>query len=82
MILFNTLKKAEHYVRYCQKNLDYSQDGYDWSESTTYIEGDRVVRRSAGDSCGCGCDQYQYSYFEVLGRIKDKRVKSLKQILG
>ena len=35
MIVFNTIKKAEHYVRYCNNNIDYYNEGYDWSESLT-----------------------------------------------
>lgn len=82
MIIFNTLKKAEHYVKYCNKNTDYYNVGYDWSESSTYIDGDKVLRRNAGDGCGCGCDYHLYDYTEIIGRIKDKRTQSLKFILN
>lgn len=82
MIVFNTIKKAEHYVRHCNRTVDSSQGGYDWSEVCTYISGDRVIRSYSGDSCGCGCDMYRYSYIEVIGRIKDKRSHAIAQVLG
>jgi hypothetical protein len=82
MIVFNTIKKAEHYVKHCNDRIDSSQGGYDWSEVCTYISGDRVIRRHSGDSCGCGCDMYNYSYYEVIGRIKDKRSYAIAQVLG
>ena len=81
MIVFNTIKKAEHFVKYCNKRIDHTEDGYAWSEVSTYISGDRVLRRHSGDSCGCGCDMYNYSYNEVIGRIRDKRTHALRQIL-
>jgi hypothetical protein len=81
MILFNTIKKAEHYVKYCKKNKDYYNDGYDWNERTTSIEGDLVVEKSSGDSCGCGCDMYIYNSRTVIGRIKDKRSQALSLVL-
>jgi hypothetical protein len=70
MIIFNTIKKAEHYVKFCNKNRDYSNGGYDWSESKTYIENDLVIIQSSGDSCGCGCDTYTYNNKTIIGRIK------------
>ena len=82
MIIFNTIKKAEHYVRYCQKNKDYSEDGYIWSEKKTYIIGDKVICRTSGDSCGCGCDMYRYDYSTIIGRIKDKRTHALSIVLS
>ena len=54
MIIFNTIKKAKHYVKFCNKNYDFYRDGYDWSEHNTYIDGDLVKSRDAGDGCGCG----------------------------
>jgi len=71
MIVFNTIKKAEHYVKHCNRNID-----------SYNISGDRVIRRHSGDSCGCGCDMYNYSYCEVIGRIKDKRSHAIAQVLG
>jgi len=82
MIVFNTIKKAEHYVRYCNKHLDYYTEGYDWSERSTRIEGNRVVVIESGDSCGCGCDTGRYMRFFVVGRIKDKRSQALSLVLG
>ena len=82
MIIFNTIKKAEHYVQHCKKTRDYFNDGYDWSEQTTYIEGNLVVSKSSGDSCGCGCDMYVYHNRTIIGRIKDKRTQALSLVLG
>jgi len=86
MIIFNTIKKAEHYVKFCNKNHDYYNDGYDWSESTTYIEDNYIKVRNAGDGCGCGCDNHIYNSVIIIGRIKAYDTKSiraqkLKQIL-
>ena len=86
MILFNTLKKAQHYVKYCQKNRDRRRDGYEWSITETFIDGNLVLQRSSGDGCGCGCDMYYYTNVYVLGRIKVHDIKSerdnkLKKIL-
>ena len=82
MIVFNTLKKAEHYVKHCKKTKDYSTLGYEWSERSTFIEGNFVICRSSGDSCGCGCDMYVYHNKKIIGRIKDKRTQALHVILG
>jgi hypothetical protein len=86
MIIFNTIKKAEHYVKWCQKNHDYSNNGYDWSVQSTFIEDNLVKVRSQGDGCGCGCDNHLYDYTQVIGRIKAYNLKTirkekLKQIL-
>ncbi len=81
MIIFNTKKAAEHYVKWCQKTKDYSNDGYDWSTQSTYIEDNLVKVRSAGDGCGCGCDNHLYDYTQVIGRIKawnDKTIRDRK----
>lgn len=78
MIIFNTIKKAEHYVKFCNKNHDYSNDGYDWSTQDTYIEGNLVKVRRAGDSCGCGCDNHRYDYITIIGRIKAYDTKSIR----
>lgn len=78
MIIFNTIKKAEHYVKFCNKNRDYYNDGYDWSEQCTYIEDDLVKVRSAGDGCGCGCDDHLYNYVTILGRIKAYDTKTIR----
>lgn len=78
MIIFNTIKKAEHYVKFCNKNRDYYRDGYDWTEQKTYIEYDLVKSRSAGDGCGCGCDMHLYNYTTIIGRIKGYDTKTIR----
>lgn len=78
MIIFNTIKKAQHYVKFCNKNVDYYNDGYDWSEQKTYIEDNLVKSRSAGDGCGCGCDTSLYNYVNIIGRIKAHDTKSIR----
>jgi len=87
MIIFNTIKKAEHYVSYCNKKVDVEEGGYDWYSVRTFIEGEYIIRNSSGDGCGCGCDNYMYDYNEVIGRIKGYDTKSIrsnkiKQIIG
>jgi hypothetical protein len=81
MIIFNTIKKAEHWVNWCRKTRDFHNNGYDWSSRETYIDGNLVKVRNAGDGCGCGCDTYLYDYTEVVGRIKawdDKTIRDSK----
>jgi hypothetical protein len=78
MIIFNTIKKAEHYVKFCNKNHDFYRDGYDWSEQVTYIDGNYIKSRSAGDGCGCGCDTYIYNHVTIIGRIKAYDTKSIR----
>jgi hypothetical protein len=80
MIIFNTIKKAEHWVKW-ESRFYYDICGYDWQSRHTYIAGNLVLQREAGDGCGCGCDLYIYDKTKVIGRIKDKRSKSLSQIL-
>ena len=88
MIIFNTIKKAEHYVSYCNKKVDYDDgDNYMYSCTMTSIRDEYVIRNHSGDSCGCGCDNYMYNYDEIIGRIKGYDTKSirsnkLKQIIG
>jgi len=60
MIIFNTIKKAEHYVKWYSKKYDFSRDGYDWESQETYINGNLVVIRHQGDGCGCGCDNHLF----------------------
>ena len=78
MIIFNTIKKAEHYVKFCNKNHDFYRDGYDWSEQVTYIDGNYIKSRSTGDSCGCGCDTGFYNHVTIIGRIKGYDTKSIR----
>ena len=80
MIIFNTIKKAEHYVKFCNKNNDYNRGGYDWSNMRTYIDGNLVKVTSSGDSCGCGCDTYFYISTNIIGRIKAYDIKSIRDI--
>ena len=78
MIIFNTIKKAKHYVKFCNKNSDYYRGGYNWSEHLTYIEDNYIKSRSSGDGCGCGCDTYTYNYITILGRIKAYDTKTIR----
>ena len=78
MIIFNTIKKAQHYVKFCNKNSDYSRGNYDWSEHVTYIEDNYIKSRSSGDGCGCGCDTYIYNHVTIIGRIKAYDTKTIR----
>lgn len=70
MIIFNTIKAAKHYVKWCNKTKDYDTGGYDYQSRLTYIDGEYVKVNLAGDGCGCGCDMYRYSSSTIIGRIK------------
>lgn len=78
MIIFNTIKKAEHWIRWWSKHNDYEKGGYDWESVCTYIDGNLVVTRHQGDGCGCGCDNHLYDYTIVHGRIKKWNDKSIR----
>jgi hypothetical protein len=78
MIIFNTIKKAEHWVKWQRKTVDYSEGGYDWSYQDTYIDGNLVKVRTAGDGCGCGCDDHLYDYVTIVGRIKSWNTKTIR----
>ena len=78
MIIFNTIKDAEHYVKWCNKTKDYSRGGYDWESYSTFISGKYVLNNLSGDGCGCGCDMYRYNYITVIGRIKAWDKKSIR----
>lgn len=78
MIVFNTIKKAEHWVKWYSKNNDYHRDGYDWESVSTYIDGNLVVTRHQGDGCGCGCDDHHFDFTTVHGRIKKFDTKSIR----
>ena len=54
MIIFNTIKKAEHWVKWQRKTSDYYNEGYDWSVQETFIDGDLVKVKCTGDGCGWG----------------------------
>ena len=78
MIIFNTIKKAEHWVKWQRKTSDYYNEGYDWSVQETFIDGDLVKVKCAGDGCGCGCGDHLYDYTSVVGRIKAWDQKSIR----
>lgn len=78
MIIFNTQKKAQHFVSWCNKTRDFYRDGFEWSRRETYIEKNLVKIRECGDGCGCGCDNYLYDSTKVIGRIKSWDVKSCR----
>lgn len=78
MIIFNTIKKAEHYVKWCQKNKDYTIGRYEWRSQTTYIKNNFVLQSINGDSCGCGCDTGMYYDIVVIGRIKSYNTKTIR----
>jgi hypothetical protein len=80
MIIFNTIKAAEHWVKFCNRNRDFNNGGWDWSNQTTYIQGQYVIQSSSGDGCGCGCDMYRYNYTSVVGRIKKWNIKKERDI--
>lgn len=78
MIIFNTIKKAEHYIKWYSKINDYERGGYDWESISTYISGDLVLSRHMGDGCGCGCDLQLYDYTILIGRIKAHDSKTIR----
>lgn len=84
MIIFNTKKKAEHYVRWISRKNDLHQkihrqrSGHDWESIETYIQGNLVITRRSGDGCGCGCGDYIFDYTIVKGRIKSHDTKTIR----
>jgi hypothetical protein len=78
MIIFNTIKQAEHYVKWCQKTRDFNTGHYEWSSQYTYIKDNLVLQVSSGDSCGCGCDTGRYNNIYVIGRIKAYNSKTIR----
>jgi hypothetical protein len=78
MIVFNTIKKAEHYVKWYSKHNDFHRGGYDWESHTTYIFENLIVTRTQGDGCGCGCGDHLYDRTMVIGRIKKWDTKSIR----
>jgi hypothetical protein len=77
MTVFNTIKKAEHFVKYKNKydkrvrTHNWSSD-YRWEYLDYLIDYDKkyVIKKSGYDNCGCGCDKYTRQYVEIVGRIK------------
>lgn len=77
MIVFNTIKKAEHYVNYYNK-INKQMRNNNWEHSYMYsyahldidYDSKRVVLNTGADNCGCGCDTYTWRSLEVVGRIK------------
>ena len=78
MIIFNTIKQAEHYVKWCQRTQDYNTGHYEWSSQSTYIKDNYVLRSLSGDTCGCGCDNGKYYDVFVIGRIKAYNTKTIR----
>jgi hypothetical protein len=78
MIIFNTIKKAQHYVKWCNNTQDYYNSGYDWSMQQTLIDGKYVIVHNSGDSCGCGCDRGLYDNKIIIGRIKSWNDKTTR----
>ncbi len=73
MIVFNTLKKAQHYTKHKNKQYEaqrnrqdyyYNDEEFCWYE----IAGNKVLR-VWGWRCGCGCDRGDTNA-TVVGRIK------------
>jgi hypothetical protein len=72
MIVFNTLKKAQHYVKhktaqyrsYLNKSRYYNDE-----EFMSYQISENMVLCVSGWQCGCGCDRGSTSA-TVIGRIK------------
>ena len=81
MIIFNTKKKALHWVQFQNKTKDYHYGGYDWKKRETYISENLVKVRESGDGCGCGCGDYLFDSTTIVGRIKswdDKTIRDNK----
>lgn len=72
MIIFNTISKAKHYIKYKNKFYDkINEYGYAYNIVEYYIDSNnKVIKELSCDSCGCGCDTYIYCIKEVIGRIK------------
>jgi len=70
MIVFNTLKQAQHYVKWWNKKHSYYRPGYDYESYKMIIINKRVLINHSGDGCGCGCENYLFNHNTVKGRIK------------
>jgi hypothetical protein len=68
MIIFNTIRKAEHYVKHKMANrkTDPFNDG---EQFAYYVIADSKVLRIFGWRCGCGCTR-GHTHAVVIGRIK------------
>lgn len=72
MIIFNTLKKAQHYVKH-RAVLDKKDDWYNDGEHFSFYDiKDDMVLHVFGWRCGCGCDRGDTSA-SVIGRIKSPK---------
>jgi len=77
MTIFNTIKKAEHYVNYYNK-INKQVRNNNWEHSYMYSYEDlaidydnkRVILNRGADNCGCGCDLATWHDHQVIGRIK------------
>jgi hypothetical protein len=71
MIVFNTRKKAEHYIKYKKARQDQYENWqqYNDEEFCYYIIDGKKVLRIWGWRCGCGCDRGDTNA-TVIGRIK------------
>jgi hypothetical protein len=78
MIIFNTIKKAEHYVKWYSRKNDFERGGYDWESVRTFIDGNLIITRHSGDGCGCGCNEHLFDYNIVQGRIKSHDSKTIR----
>jgi hypothetical protein len=68
-ILFNTRKKAEHYLKHMRALTAKDQWYYDGEQFCYYEISDNMVLRVWGWRCGCGCDRGDTNA-SVIGRIK------------
>lgn len=80
MIIFNTLKSAQHYVKWCNHNKDFTKGYHNWETFETYIDENLVKTKHFGDSCGCGCDLFNFSTITVIGRIKKWNKKATREL--
>ena len=69
MILFNTLKKAQHYIKYKNDVVKKAKDPYTDEYYTYYTISSNKVLYVTGWQCGCGCDNRWISN-KVIGRVK------------
>lgn len=76
MTVFNTIKKAEHYVKYKNKSKNVLRHNWSSGYMWEYLHYDidyvskRVIISRGSDGCGCGCDTYTWHDRAVVGRIK------------